>query len=197
MKKIRLNPQTKEYLQASQATRRAILKKQYLAGRFGVSEQERALGHLNHLIEFTRRLNLIECKANNGQKVPKASAIRKTDLFLSVEVCAEAVRDDSFLQREEEFRRCWRAFDNLLYQVKSKNNADEYFEAAYLLLYLAALILRRYIAEGGIELEPQILSDKGYLAVAARFARPLFGSLESPTAQLQNLVDNLQELAHA
>jgi len=188
--------QTREYLQASPDRRRAILKKQYLANRFGTSERERALDHLGYLVEFARRLNMVEGKGGS-QPIPKPSALRKTDLLASVEVCAEAIQEDSFLQRDGEFCRCWTAFEKLLERVKTKDGTENFFEMAYLSFYLAGLILKRHITDGTIEKGPEIISIEGYRAVAAGFARPLFESVKSPADQLQNLADNLEHLARA
>lgn len=191
-----MNTGVKEYLQASPTGRRAVLKKQYLENMpRGASERNCALFHLGYLVAYTRRLNLVECKSAN-QPLPKPSALRKTDLFLCVEVCTEIIRENTLLKSDAEFWRCWTTFEGLLERVKSKDGPESFFETAYLLLYLAGLIFRRRVADGAIEKEPQIFSLEGYKSVAAGFARPLFESMESPADQLENLTSNLQSLAH-
>ncbi len=187
----------KQYLQAPPSGRRAVLKKQYLAGvPSGASERERALYHLGCLVTYTRRLNMVECKADS-QPMPKPSALRKTDLLVCVEICAESIRENTFLHTDAEFLRCWTAFEELLERVKSKDGSDNVFETAYLLFYLASLIFKRHITDGTIEKEPQVFSLEGYKAVATGFARPLFESVNSPADQLENLADNLRSLARA
>ena len=192
-----LNQQTKEYLQAPAGRRRGVLKKQYLARvPGGASEQDRARFHLGSLVEFTGRLNIIECKSGN-QPVIKPSMLRTNDLFVCVELCAESIQENAFLQTDEEFRPCWVAFIELLERVKSKDGSELLFETAYLLLYLAAVIFKRHITDAAIEMEPQIFSIKGYTALANEFAPPLFGAVKSPADQLKNLADNLRRLARS
>lgn len=191
-----LNPKTKEYLQAEPSGRRDILKKHYLANRFGSSEQERALGHLGHLVEFTRRLNMVEGK-DGSQQLPKPSVLRKTDLFVVVEICAESIRENTFPQKDTAFWRCWTVFQELLERVRSKEGSEKFFETTYLLFYVAALIFRRHIMDGAIEKEPEIFSLQGYTALATEFAPPLFDSIKSAEDQLEKLAVNLQSLVRA
>jgi hypothetical protein len=191
-----LSKQTKEYLQTPSSGRRAVLKKHYLSNPFGTSERQQTLDHLGYLIEFTRRLNMVECKHSN-QPMPKPSAIRETDMFVCVEVCAESIRENTFLKSDAEFWRCWTAFDDLLKHVRSNDNSESFFETAYLLFYLTALILKRHVTDGTIEKEPQIFSIKEYATVAARLARPLFESVKCAADQMQNLAENLECLAQA
>jgi hypothetical protein len=190
-----MNNGFKQYLQAPASGKRAVLKKQYSASvPSGASERDRALYHLGHLVENTRRLNMVECRTGI-QPIPKPSALRKTDLFVCVEVCAESIQENAFLQTNAEFWRCWTAFEELLDRVKLKDGSEEFFETAYLLFYLAALIFKRHITDGAIEKEPQIFSLEGYTALAAGFAQPLFASVKSPADQLKNVADNLNSLA--
>jgi hypothetical protein len=189
-----MNKKLEEYLNIPAGDKRANLKKQYLSNRFGASELERALDHLNFLVEFTRRLNMVECK-DGSQPIPKPSALRKTDLLVCVEICAESIQENGFLQTNAEFRQCWIAFEELLNRIATKNGSDEFFEASFLLLYLAALIFKRHIADGEVEKEPQIFSIDGYKAVAVRFAHPIFQSVKSSSEQLTNLAANLKNLA--
>jgi hypothetical protein len=190
-----LNPKTKEYLQVPQSEKRAVLKKHYLANSFGATAQERALGHLGYLIEFTRRLNIVECKGSN-QPMPNASALRKTDLLACVEICMESIKEDTYLKNENaKFSECCGAFEQLLERVKSKDSPEEFFEMAYLLFYLAALILKRCITDGTIEKEPQIFTAEAYKTLASRFAKPLFQPGMSAADQLDNLYYNFKSLA--
>jgi hypothetical protein len=191
----RLNKQTQEYLQAPQAEKRGVLKKQYLSNRFRTTERERAVDHLNFLIEFTQRLNLVEGKSR-GFNLPNPSVLRATDLFVVVEICAEVFREESLLKEDTEFWRCWTPFEKLIERVKSKEGTEHFFEAAYLLLYLAALIFKRHVMDGTVEKRPEILSNKDYLPVAARFTHPLFEPAVSAADQMKNLANNLQSLAH-
>jgi hypothetical protein len=192
-----LNQQTKEYLDAPASNRRGVLKKQYLASvPSGASERDRALFHLGYLVTYTRRLNMVECKGSS-QQIPKPSAMRKTDLLVCVELCAESIRESTFLQSDAEFWRCWTAFEELLERVKSKDGSENIFEASYLLFYLTALIFKRYITDGAVEREPEIFSLEGYTALATGFARPLFESVKSTSDQLENLAGNLRNLARA
>ncbi len=190
-----INIGLKKYLQTPPADKRAVLKKQYLANMpSGASGRNCALHHLDYLAIYTRRLNLIEGKGSS-QPMPKPSALRATDLFLCVEVCAEVIREDSLLQSDTEFGRSWTAFEELLERVKSKDGPEDFFEAAYLLLHLAALIFKRHVTDGAVEKAPLILSLEAYKAVAARFARPLFEPVTSSEEQLESLADNLRILA--
>jgi len=190
----KLNKQTQEYLQAPPSERRDVLKKHYLKNRFGASEREQAIDHLSFLIEFTRRLNMLEGKGNILLQIPKPSALRKNDLFVAIEICAESIRENAALKMDADFWQCWTAFEELLERVKSKDGTESFFETAYLLLYLAALIFKRRILNGAIEKEPQIFSMEGYAAVAAKFAHPLFDSAHSSADQLESLTENLKNM---
>jgi hypothetical protein len=191
----KLNKETQEYLRASADRRRVILKERYLASApSGVSEREQALFHLGHLVENTRRLNMIECKGS-GQPLPKPSAIRETDLFVCVEICAEGIRENMFLKNCAELWGGWTAFEELLQRLKSTGNSEHFFEAAYLLLYLAALIFKRHVADRAVEREPQVFSLEGYKAAADGFAQPLFDSVDSSVDQLNSLTKNLHALS--
>ena len=192
-----MNKKIEEYLNIPASGKRAVLKKQYLSNLpSGASKRDQALNHLGYLVEYMRRLNMLECK-DSSQPIPKPSAVRKADLFTCVEICAEEIQENTFLQTNAEFWRCWIAFEELLKRIETKNGSDEFFEASFLLLYLAALIFKRYITDGEIEKEPQIFSIDGYKAVAVRFAQPIFQSVKSSSEQLTNLAANLSNLANA
>ena len=181
-------------MKAPADNRRSVLKKQYLASvPSSTSEQDQARLHLDYLVEYTRRLNMVECKSGN-QPMIKPSMVRRSDLFICVELCAESIQENAFLQTIAEFRPCWIAFMELLERVKSKDGSDKLFETSFLLFHLAASIFKRYIMDGTIEKEPNFLSIEGYSTLAAEFTHPLFKSIKSPSDQLKNLTENLKSL---
>ena len=193
-----MNEETKNYLQAPDSRRRTVLKEQYLASVPGgiASERERALFHLEMLVEFTRRLNLVECKTGS-QPIPKPSILIGNDLFVCVELCAESIQEDAFLRADGELWICWSAFVELIEALKLKQASDKIVEASFLLLHLAAMIIKRRIVDGSAEREPQILTvTEGYRALANEFQYPLFEAGSSSSEQLRNLTTNLKSLAH-
>ena len=194
-----LNEGTKNYLEASGDRRRAILREQYLARvpSSNTSQRERVLFHFENLAEFTRRLNLIECKTGS-QPILKPSMLINNDLFVCVELCAECIQENAFLRTDEELWICWSAFVEVIEALKLKQASDKMVEASFLLLHLATLIIKRRIVNGSAEREPQILAvAEGYRALANEFPHPLFEAGKSSSEQLVNLTDNLKSLAHA
>jgi len=162
----------------------------------GLAGRKQVLYHLGYLAEYTRRLSIIECK-RSSQPVLAPSKLRGGDLFVCVEVCAEVIRENTQLYCDPEFWQCWTAFDDLLEHTKSKISAEDRLESAYFLLYLAALIFKRHIAEEKAENEPEIFSVEGYSEIANRFPRPLFTSNISMADQLENLKINLEHFSRA
>jgi hypothetical protein len=108
-----MNTGLKEYLQAPLSEKKAVLKKQYLARVPSASEQEQALGHLGYLVEYTRRLNLIECK-NSGQLIPKPLALRTTDFFCASRYVLRAFGKTHFCKTMQNFGDAGRHLRNCL-----------------------------------------------------------------------------------
>jgi hypothetical protein len=136
---------------------------------------------------------MIECKSHN-RTIIKPSTVRRNDLFVSVELCAESIQEDTFLQTNESFRSTWIAFMGLLEQIKAAGAPDKFFETGFFLLYLAAIIFKRYITYDVVQEVPEIFSIEGYAALGERFRYSLFESVESASDQMKYLAESLRNL---
>ena len=190
-----LPDETQRYLQTPPNSRRSFLKEGYLRHVPKASERERVMYHFERLVEFTRRLNCLEC-ITATQPTIKTSSFIRTDQFTVVDLCAECIQESCEFMVDRELTRSWVAFGGLLEVIKLKPAAENAVQAAFLLLHLAALIMRRRILDSHVEDEPQIVSlTEGYTALARDFSPPLFERMNSSAQQLNKLSENIAKVA--
>ncbi len=191
-----LPEETSRYLESKGAARRGILKEGYLRHIPEGSSRDRMGYHLERLVEFTRRLNVLESRTSASPQVTP-STLLKTDLYTTVEVCVECIDETGAFKSVEHLLGCWKALLEVVSRLRLASLSDGEVEKAFFLLHLASLILYRQFVANVAETEPKLIELHGrYRELLDQLPHALFTHGLSPVDQVAALTANLISVDH-